>query len=196
MFEYIKGTLIEVDNQKAVIDVNGIGYKIFIPSLIYQDLLNIKEAFLYVAYVVKEDSQTLYGFLTKAQRDIFYLLNTVSGIGAKTAISILSNMNIENLHFAITNNDIKSISQVPGIGKKTAERMIVELKDKFKNLDKKYIDISTNYRPDSVALDAIAALMNLGYSPTQARRVVKQVLDSSDEKLELSSLITLALKKI
>lgn len=195
MFEYIKGKLIEVDTQKAVIDVNGVGYKIIIPSSIYPDLLNVQDAFLYIAHVVKEDSQTLYGFLTKLQREIFYLLNTVSGIGAKTAIAVLSHLNIENLHFAITNSDIKSLSSAPGIGKKTAERIIVELKDKFKNLDTKFLDVNS-FRPDSTAMDAIAALMNLGYSPTQARKAVKIVLDSSKEKPELSSLITLALKKI
>jgi holliday junction DNA helicase RuvA len=194
MFEYIKGQLIEVDNQKAIIDVNGIGYKIIIPSCIYPDLLDKKEAFLYLAYVVKEDSQTLYGFLTKVQRDVFYLLNTVSGIGAKTAIAILSHMNIETLHFAITNSDIRSISSAPGIGKKTAERLIVELKDKFKILDVKLID--STFKPDSLALDAIAALTNLGYNSMQARKAVKAVLDTAEKKPDLSSLITFALKKI
>ncbi len=195
MFEYIKGSLIEVDTQKAIIDVNGIGYKVFIPSCIYPDLLNTKDVFLYLCYIVKEDSQTFYGFLTKIQREIFLLLTTVSGVGAKTAILLLGHLNIENLHFAITNGDTRCICQVPGIGKKTAERLIVELKDKFKNLDKKYIDIFTS-KTSSIATDAIAALMNLGYSSSQARRAIKLVLDSSDDKPELSTLITLALKKI
>jgi holliday junction DNA helicase RuvA len=195
MFEYIKGTLIEADTQKAIVDVNGIGYKVFIPSCIYTDLLNLKDVFLYLSYIVKEDSQTLYGFLTKLQREIFLLLTTVSGVGPKTAILLLGNLNVENLYLAISNADVKSICQAPGIGKKTAERLIVELKDKFKNLDKKYIDLYVS-KPSSLAMDAIAALMNLGYNSTQARKAVKLVLDSSDDKLELSSLITLALKNI
>jgi len=195
MFEYIKGKLIEVDAQKAIIDVNGLGYKVFIPSSIYSDLLNAKDVFLYISYIVKEDSQTLYGFLTKSQRDLFDLLITVSGIGAKTAILLLGHLDLNNLYSAITNADIKSISKVPGIGKKTAERLIVELKDKLKNLDKKYTDIFIN-KTSSAALDAIAALMNLGYSSNQSKKAVKSALDNSNENLDLSSLITLALKNI
>jgi len=193
MFEYIKGKLIEVNPQKAIIDVNGIGYKVFIPTSIYLDILNAKDVFLYISYIVKEDSHTLYGFLTKSQRDIFDLLITVSGIGAKTAISLLGHLDLENLYSAIINADIRSISKVPGIGKKTAERLIVELKDKLKNLDKKYTDIFID-KSNSTALDAIAALMNLGYSSTISRKAVKSVLDASNDTLDLSSLITLALK--
>ena len=85
MFEYIKGKIIEIDPHKVIVDVNGIGYKIFIPTCIYTDLLSKEEAFLHLAYIVKEDSHTFYGFLTKLQREIFDLLMSVSGVGAKTA---------------------------------------------------------------------------------------------------------------
>ncbi|EKE02922.1 MAG: Holliday junction DNA helicase [uncultured bacterium] len=195
MFEYIKGLLVEADAQKAIIDVNGIGYKIFIPACIYPELLNKKDVLLYLSYVVKEDSHTLYGFLSKLQRNVFHLLTTISGIGPKTAISLLGHLNIENLHFAVTTGDVKSISRVPGIGRKTAERIILELKDKFKTLDTSLIDITANTK-NSCALDAIAALMNLGYNSTQAGKAVKSVLESHTDQLELSSLITLALKNI
>jgi Holliday junction DNA helicase RuvA len=195
MFEYIKGKLIEVDTHKAIIDVNGIGYKVFIPASSYADIQNMKDIFLYISYVIKEDSQNLYGFLTKLQRNIFNLLKAVSGIGAKTALLLLSHLDIDNLHTAIINADIRIISKVPGIGKKTAERLIVELKDKFKILDKKYLDTCFS-KTNSTASDAIAALMNLGYSSNQAQRAVKSVLKNKMEDLELSSLITSALRNI
>lgn len=196
MFEYIKGKLIEVDTTRAVIDINGIGYKIIIPASIYSDLLNKESVFLYTSYIVKEDSQTLYGFLTKTQRDVFELLLSVSGIGAKTAILLLGHLDIDNLMIAVNNADIRLISKVPGIGKKTAERLILELKDKLKTIDTKNIGKSISHRASTITSDAIAALMNLGYNPSQAQRAVKSVINDFDEKINLSDLITKALKAV
>ncbi|NGX63835.1 MAG: Holliday junction ATP-dependent DNA helicase RuvA, partial [Candidatus Anoxychlamydiales bacterium] len=172
MYEYIKGKLIEVDTQKVIIDVNGVGYKVIVPASLYSDLLNKEDISLYTSYIVKEDSQTLYGFLNKLQRAIFELLISVSGVGAKTAILLLGHLDIDNLYSAIANSDIRLISKVPGIGKKTAERLIVELKDKFKLLDKKFADSNLTDKNSTVASDAIAALMNLGYNASQAQRAV------------------------
>ena len=195
MYEYIKGKLIEVDTQKVIIDVNGVGYKIIVPASLYSDLLNKENISLYTSYIVKEDSQTLYGFLNKLQRAVFELLISVSGVGAKTAILLLDHLDIDNLHSAITNSDIRLISKVPGIGKKTSERLIVELKDKFKLLDKKYANSSFSDKNSTVASDAIAALMNLGYNASQAQRAVKSAVQNNP-KLELSELITKALRAI
>jgi len=195
MFEYIKGKIIEIDPNKVVVDVNGIGYKIFIPSSIYSDLLSKQEAFLHLSYIVKEDSHTLYGFLTKLQREIFDLLLSVSGVGAKTAILLLGSLDIENLHLAVVNNDTKLISTVPGIGKKTAERLIVELKDKFKNLGKKFAN--TSFAKNNFTItDAIGALINLGYSTNIAQRAVNEAIKKANDKLPIGDLITLALKNI
>ena len=196
MFEYIKGKLIEVDATKAVIDVNGIGYKVMIPASIYTDLINNENIFLYTSYIVKEDSQTLYGFLTKSQRDVFELLLSVSGIGAKTAVLVLGHLDIDNLVIAVSNADIRLISKVPGIGKKTAERLILELRDKLKTIDTRNIPGSTSHETPAITSDAIAALMNLGYNPSQAQRAVKSVLQDFDDKINLSELITKALKAI
>jgi Holliday junction DNA helicase RuvA len=195
MYEYIKGKLKEVNTQKAIIDVNGIGYKIFIPSSICSDLINQDDVLLFISYIVKEDSQTLYGFLNKLQRDIFEILISVSGVGAKTAILLLGHLEIDNLHAAIANSDIRLICKVPGIGKKTAERLIVELKDKFKLLDKKYVNTNFADKKSTIASDAIAALMNLGYNALQAQRAVKSVMQDN-QKVELSELITKALRAI
>lgn len=195
MFEYIKGKLIEVDTQRAIIDVNGIGYKVFIPASIYTDILNKDNIILYTSYIVKEESQTLYGFLTKLQKNIFEMLITVSGIGAKTAVLLLSHLEIDNLHIAIENADIRLISKVPGIGKKTAERLILELRDKFKTLNQKYIGNPHLNKKATIASDAIAALMNLGYNPIKAQKAVNSAIQDSDE-IDLSSLITKALRSI
>ena len=196
MFEYIKGKLIEIDATKAIIDINGIGYKIIIPASIYSDLLNKESVFLYTSYIVKEDSQTLYGFLTKAQRDVFELLLSVSGIGAKTAILLLGHLDIDNLIIAVNNADIRLISKVPGIGNKTAQRLILELKDKLKTIDTRNISKSISDKASTITSDAIAALMNLGYNPSQAQRAVKSVINDFDEKINLSDLITKALKAV
>ncbi|NGX32514.1 MAG: Holliday junction ATP-dependent DNA helicase RuvA [Candidatus Anoxychlamydiales bacterium] len=195
MYEYIKGKLIEVDTQKAIIDVNGVGYKVYIPASIYQDLIDKDQITLHTSYIVKEDSQTLFGFLTKLQRNVFEMLTTVSGIGAKTAILLLGHLEIDNLHIAIQNADIRLISKVPGIGKKTAERLILELRDKFKNLNYKYCDNTNLDKKTTIASDAIAALMNLGYNPSQAQKAVKSAIQDLDE-VDLSSLITKALRSI
>lgn len=195
MYEYIKGKLIEADAQKVIVDVNGVGYKIFVPASIYSDLLNKEDISLFTSYIVKEDSQTLYGFLNKLQRDIFEILIAVSGVGAKTAILLLGHLEIDNLHTAIINADTRLISKVPGIGKKTAERLIVELKDKFKLLDKKFRDNSISDPKSTTMSDAIAALMNLGYNATHAQRAVKVVMQNNQD-IELSELITKALRTI
>jgi len=195
MYEYIKGKIIEVDTQKAIIDVNGIGYKVYIPASIYQDLVDKDQITLHTSYVVKEDSQTLFGFLTKLQRNAFEMLTTVSGIGAKTAVLLLGHLDIDNLNIAIQNADIRLISKVPGIGKKTAERLILELRDKFKSLNQQYSDDIHLNKKATIASDAIAALMNLGYNPSQAQKAVKSAIQDSDET-DLSSLITKALRSI
>jgi holliday junction DNA helicase RuvA len=196
MYEYIKGKLIEVENNKAIIDVNGIGYKIFIPACISSQLLNKADILLYISYIVKEDSQTLYGFISKTQREIFELLMTVSGVGAKTANLILGHLDVENLHLAITNADIRLLSKIPGIGKKTAERLIVDLRDKIKLIDKSNVSTTYSEKTSSLAFDAINALMNLGYSSTQSQKAVKLALTTLDDKAELSALITKSLQNI
>jgi Holliday junction DNA helicase RuvA len=196
MYEYISGNLIEINSSKAIIDVNGVGYKVFIPSCIMSKLSDkINEKIkLFVSFIVKEDSQNLFGFLTKIQKDIFEMLISVSGIGSKTANLLIGYLDVENLHIAVANADIRTISKVPGIGKKTAERLIIELRDKFKMLDSKlFIEESS---ASSTAKDAINALMNLGYNLNQAQRAVKEVIKKEGEAIDLSNLITLALKSV
>lgn len=196
MFEYIKGTLIEADPLRAIIDVNGIGYKINIPSSHYSELLHMKgEITLYTKLVVKEDSHTLYGFLTKIHKDLFELVTTVSGIGAKTGLLLLGYLDIENLYAAISNADVRLISKVPGIGKKTSERLILELRDKLKIIDKKGGSILQSNK-SSVTSDAINTLMNLGYSSILSQKAVKTALNDFEKEPDLSKLISASLQKI
>jgi holliday junction DNA helicase RuvA len=195
MYEYIKGKLAYIDSQKAIVDINGVGYKLNVITSLYLDLQLESQVFFYISYIVKEDSHNLYGFIKEIQRNIFEMLNTISGIGAKTALLLLSHLDIENLYLAVKNADIKLISKVPGIGKKTAERLVLELKDKLKTLDQKYLNISSDSKSGSVS-DAIGALMNLGYSFSQAQKAVKGVLEKDSKTPEISELITKALKNI
>jgi Holliday junction DNA helicase RuvA len=196
MYEYISGNLVEIDNAKAILDVNGIGYKIFIPSCILSKLSDkINEKIkLFISFIVKEDSQNLFGFLSKIQKDVFEMLISVSGVGSKTACLLIGYLDVENLHIAVANADIRTISKVPGIGKKTAERLIIELRDKFKILDSKLFIEESNH--SSTAKDAINALMNLGYNLNQAQKAVKQVIQDKGDNVDLSNLITLALKSV
>ncbi len=197
MFEYIKGKLAEIYPTIAIIDVNGIGYKIFIPLSAYSQMPQVGSTIqLYTSFIVKEDSQTLYGFLTKEDKDLFTKLISVSGIGAKTAISILGHLDFFSLQQAISSANVKLISKVPGIGKKTAERLIIELRDKLKiNKSDIFPSLSSNENNNTVS-DAISALINLGYSPLQAQKAIKTALEGFEKEPEIGSLISTALKRI
>jgi len=177
MFDYIKGTLIETDLTKAVIDANGVGYKLFIPISTFQEMPKIgSEICLFVSFVVREDAQILFGFLRKEERDLFEMVTTVSGIGPKTGISLIGHLEYQNLITAISHADIKLISKVPGIGKKTAERLVIEMRDKLKLFERKVApSISKDHLQPDAATDAIHALMNLGYSAMQAQKAIKKL---------------------
>ena len=199
MYDFIKGTLVESNLTKAVIDVNGIGYKLFIPISTFQEMPNIgNDICLYVSFVVREDAQILFGFLRKEERDLFEMITTVSGIGPKTGISLIGHLEYQNLITAISHADIKLISKVPGIGKKTAERLVIEMRDKLKLFDTKVVSSfgKDNNQPDARA-DAIHALMNLGYSAMKAQKAITKAMENLEsEKIDAGELITLALKQI
>jgi holliday junction DNA helicase RuvA len=190
MFSFIKGTLVEIETNKAIIEAAGVGYLIFIPVSAYTSLPPVGSLVtLHTSFIVREDAQILYGFLNKEERTLFETLISISGIGPKTALSILGHLDMEAFGRAIQNNNFSIICKVPGVGKKTAERLIVELKDKniFKNFSFK------GKGGDRIA-DAIQALITLGYNPIQAQKAVKE---SVTENLEdTASLIKSALRKI
>lgn len=200
MFEYLTGKLTDTSLLKAVIEVNGIGYKIFIPISCYSKLPQVgKDVTLYISTVIREDSQKNYGFITRMERDLFENLIDVSGIGPKTALALIGHLDIADLQLAISQSNISLLSKVPGIGKKTAERLVIELKDKWGKLLGQNGDLSlgalSSGKKDAFS-DAISALVNLGYSPLLAQKAVKTAISSSEEEPELSSLITSALRNL
>ncbi|MCP5492191.1 MAG: Holliday junction branch migration protein RuvA [Chlamydiales bacterium] len=193
MFEYIQGKLISIEPNKAVIDCNGVGYSIFIPLSAYSNLTPSlgKNTLLYIDFVVREESQTLFGFIDTQTRQLFQRIRDVSGIGPKTALSIIGHMNLDALEWAIAKQDVATLSKIPGIGKKTAQRLILDLQGKIVANDKSLPPSPAT----SISHDAISALVNLGYSLDKAQKAVSKSLEIADS-CDLSSLISLSLQQI
>ena len=193
MFDYLFGTLIEASPEKAIIDVGGLGYLLLIPISTFEKLPNRGASLkIYVSLVIREDSHRLFGFLEKDARNTFELLNEISGIGPRISLSLLGHMSLQDLRLAVEHANTKAISKVPGIGKKMAERLILELKDKFGKLGPENISLSSK-SAQGIVSDAISALINLGYNPLEAQKAVKSALPEGNEP-PLSELISMALK--
>ncbi|MDD6632181.1 MAG: Holliday junction branch migration protein RuvA [Lachnobacterium sp.] len=191
MYSYIKGELAEVNTDHIVIDVGGIGYMIYIPAQSLNYLPGIGEMLKVHTYLyMREDAMILYGFLTKDDLEMFKLLITVSGIGPKGGLAILSTLSSDDLRFAVLSGDSKAISKAPGIGSKTAQRVIIDLKDKLsledafeKKLEHENdkINVSSN---SQVKNDAVMALNALGYSSTESLKAVSKVEITDDMDVE------------
>ncbi len=198
MYAYLKGIIEDIEADRVVIDVNNIGYNVFVPSSV---MVNIgytgEEVKLYTYLSVREDAMNLFGFLTKDDLKLFKLLITVNGIGPKAALSILGVMSSDDLRFAIISGDSKSISKAPGVGAKTAQKVILELKDKL-SVDDLFSKTNSaangeeSFAGKGVINDAILALTSLGYSQLEASRAVKQC--SSSEEDTVQGIIKEALK--
>ena len=194
MFHYISGTLDYKSDSFAVIDAGGVGYKLYatLPTLEAVGEVGQK-AKLYTYLRVGEDIFDLYGFASQEELSTFHMLLGVSGVGAKVAVAILSAITPSKFALAIVTNDVNTIKQAPGVGSKLAQRIILELKDKFKGMD-----LSDMPGEDVVGgvfesgNEAVSALVVLGYSPLEAKRAVSGV----DPNLELEEVIKLALKKL
>lgn len=181
MISYIRGELAAVEKEKVIVDVGGVGYGIYMPGqamgLLPQPGNEVK---IHTYLNVREDAMQLFGFLTRDDLEVFKLVIGVSGIGPKGGLSILSQMTPDDLRFAVLSGDVKAISAAPGIGKKTAEKLIIELKDKL-NIE----DVLTHAADSSAAAvpvnnggiqsEAVQALVALGYGSTESLRAVKQV---------------------
>lgn len=201
MVSYIKGELTEVFEDTIVLENNGIGYNIRVPASLFSCIPSIgEEVKVYTYLYVKEDAINLFGFLTRDDLNVFRMLLNVSGIGPKGALGILSTITPDDLRFAVLSDDVKLISSAPGIGKKTAQRLIIELKDKIKledafeaALDKKQkTDDST--RVMMARNEAIEALVALGYGNSEAMRAVKQI--DGIEEMDSEQILKEALKKL
>ncbi|MEG2839116.1 MAG: Holliday junction branch migration protein RuvA [Lachnospiraceae bacterium] len=198
MISYLRGELISTEEQKVVIDVQGIGYGIFMPGQAISRLPSVgNEVKIHTYLNVREDAMQLFGFLTRDDLQVFKLVISVSGIGPKGGLSILSQLSPDELRYAVMSNDVKAISAASGIGKKTAEKLIIELKDKL-NIEEvleqggNIMDSSLLGANTLVQTEAIQALVALGYGSAEAMKAVKKVAIEQDTEVE--SILKQALK--
>ncbi|MCX7798230.1 MAG: Holliday junction branch migration protein RuvA [Melioribacter sp.] len=177
MIGFIKGKILSKKPTEVILDVNGVGYLVNISLSTFEKIVQEEEVSLYTYLSVKEDSLDLYGFYTLAEKEMFELLIAVSGIGPKTAQSILSGIQLQDLREAIKEGNVGKLTSAPGIGRKTAERIIVELRDKIDTISEIKGDFTTNV--SAIKKDAIAALVNLGYNQKTAERAVRTIVDKN-----------------
>ena len=197
MITYIVGELTEIEDNTIIVEAYGVGYEIMIPASVVSLLPAIgSDIKVYTYQNVKEDALDLYGFLTKDDLRVFKLLITVNGIGPKGGLSILSSISPDELRVAVVSDDVKKIQSAPGIGAKTAQKLIIELKDKLKLEDVLYKNETyVNEIPvGNVRDEAVEALCSLGYSPSEALRAVKSV--EITEGMGSDDILKLALKKL
>jgi|LSQX01.1.fsa_nt_gb Holliday junction DNA helicase RuvA len=195
MFAYIKGTLEEVHPQKVVLEVDGIGYEIMVPESILPKLPETgSQIKLYTYFNVREDIQELYGFYNREEKSIFEQLITVSGIGPKVSMAILSVLTPAQLALAIVTDDVKTLCTAPGVGKKTAQRMVLELKEKIN-----HEELIGQGDPDSGDStmgrqnEVVEALVALGYQPQEARQAFNAI---ENKEQDVSTMIRLSLKML
>lgn len=201
MYAYIKGEIVHKAPEYLILENNGIGYKVMSSSGLMSSFPAIGEtAKAYTYYYVREDQISLYGFPTQEELSMFELLLTVSGIGPKVACNITGSLNPGQFAVAVVSGDTRALTSVKGIGKKGAERMILELKDKLKGRDMAGddtnaggVDVFTSEASGSVTMEAVSALMVLGYSSNEAMSAIR-VVNNNDISLE--DLIRLSLKQL
>ena len=203
MIFFVSGNIDFIDGDNIIIDNNGIGYRIKIAENILPDVINFyherKKIKLYTFLSVKEDAINLYGFLYVNDLKLFSLLINISGIGPKAALNIISNMSAKNILLAVNNEDADLLSKVPGIGKKTAQRLILELKNKINllsdiamndnlSLNNKTLELKNNNKIN----DALEALISLGYNKSEVIKIMSEINNIND--LSTQEIIKLALK--
>lgn len=201
MYAYIKGELAEKNIDHIVVEAGGIGYLIYVPAQSIDYLPDEGDQIKVYTYLyIREDAMVLYGFLTKDDLEIFKMLITVSGIGPKGGLGILSTLSADDLRFAILSGDSKTISKAPGIGAKTAQRVIIDLKDKMsleeafeKKLDNNADGVQKTLN-SSIKNDAVLALSALGYSSVESLKAVSKV-DITDD-MDVEDVLKLALKNM
>jgi Holliday junction DNA helicase RuvA len=199
MIAYVRGTIFSKNPQSVVVDIHGIGYQIFIPlSTFYQLPDETKTVSLYVYTHVRQDILQLFGFQTEMEKQVFLLLISVSGIGPKVALNILSGMGFEELLSAIVREDSEKISSIPGVGKKTSQRIILELKEKASKIAEG-IEVAPEakleIRDREIYEDALSALINLGYPSKAAKKAIEAALRNGHE-MNIETLLKEALRNL
>lgn len=196
MITFLEGRLVDKQPTRVVLNVNGVGYEVSIPLSSFDRLGPLNEVcHLLTHHHVREDAELLYGFTTEEERHLFELLLGISGIGPKIALSALSGMSVREIKAAVAGNDVKRLSSISGIGRKTAERMVIELRDKLSDGDA--LDVAAgadDSSPDDVrARDAILALVSLGYKQVDAQRMVRSAVSGGLDGLEVEDIVRKAL---
>ena len=199
MITFLDGKLISALPTQAIVDVSGIGYEVFIPLSSYDKLPAVGQPIRILTHLaVREDAHVLYGFMTETERDLFRLLvNNVSGIGPKLALAVLSGMSVNNFKAAVVNSDVASLSKISGLGKKTAERIILELKDKL-GVAAAWEAASAMHAPtpeQEQANEAVLALIALGYKQVEAHKAVRDLQEKGEGK-SAEDLVKLVLKRM
>ncbi len=189
MIGYLKGKVIKKNLDSAIIDVNGVGYYVFMPlsTLTKIEINSITELFIFT--IIRENSFELYGFFSEKELEVFKKLITVPKIGAKLACVILSGLSVEKIINAIENRNISLLCSIPGIGKKTAERICIDLKDKFSKIKEKSIDTQ------DIEKDLESALLNLGFKKNEIENIIKEVICQYPQE-NIENLLKLVLNSI
>lgn len=200
MIDYIKGEIAELQPARVVVEAHGVGYELNISLTTYAAIENLKEAKLYVYENIREDAWVLFGFSSKAERELFLNLISVSGVGGNTARTILSSYSVGELCSIIVDKQDGLLKRIKGIGSKTAQRIIVELQDRLQNSELlnhrtsvEGTEVQAGIKMTQEGEEAIAALTMLGFSPAPTKKVVKQLLEK-DASLSAEAIIKMALK--
>lgn len=196
MYEYLNGKFALINPSSVVVDCNGVGYKIEISLNTYSQIKEKKEGKVFVHFIVREDMQVLYGFADEKERELFRLLIGVSGIGPNTARVILSSLNSDELVKAIRGEDLKSINAIKGIGNKTAQRVIVDLKDKVQKWDySSEISSMASQKDNKNHEQALLALQTLGFNKIIIEKTLDKILKENSQ-MDVENLIKEALKRL
>jgi len=194
MYEYIQGSLAELTPTHAIVDAGGVGYFVNISLQTYSQLEGKTQVKLWLHQIIREDAHLLYGFTDLREREIFRLLISVSGVGASTARLILSSLNTDEIQAAITTENVNIIKQVKGIGLKTAQRIVVDLKDKV-SIGEATVSQILSTSNNTLKSEALSALVMLGFARSAADKVIDQVLKDMGQ-MPVEALIKHALKRL
>lgn len=195
MFAYLKGKLAHQDPTFVIIDINGVGYEVKISLNTYSQIKDKESIHLFTHFYVKEDAQTLFGFADNREKEIFLHLLSISGVGPSTGLMVLSSLSPQEVEEAILQEDVRTIQGVKGIGAKTAQRIILELKDKIARSGSSgdLINIPTSSK-NTIRNEALAALVTLGINKSAAQKSIEQILKNSPDEIRLEDVIKQALK--
>lgn len=191
MIAFVRGTAVDMTESSVIVEAGGIGYEIYMTGADLSQIRMGEERKIYTYFNVREDAMQLYGFLSKDNLQMFKLLLGVNGVGPKAAVGVLAGITADELRFAILSDDVKTLSKAPGIGKKTAQKLILELKDKMKLEDA--FELKMAHEQEKAAglsemtdarQEAVEALVALGYSSTDALRAVRKVTDVASDDVE------------